>query len=75
MRAVAMHKPGNVTVEKMPIPSILEHTDAIIKLAVTCICGSDLWPYRGEINPGAVFSEERALYLLYAFFTHSFSQR
>lgn len=55
MRAVVMHEPGNVTVEEMPMPSILEHTDAIIKLAATCICGSDLWPYRGEINPGAVF--------------------
>ena len=55
MRAVVMHEPGNVTVEDMPMPSILEPTDAIIKLAATCICGSDLWPYRGEINPGAVF--------------------
>jgi len=42
-----MHEPGNVTVEDMPMPSILEPTDAIIKLAATCICGSDLWPYRG----------------------------
>ena len=47
MRAVVMHEPGNVTVEDMPMPSILEPTDAIIKLAATCICGSDLWPYRG----------------------------
>ena len=47
MRAVVMHEPGNVTVEEMPMPSILEPTDAIIKLAATCICGSDLWPYRG----------------------------
>ena len=47
MRAVVMHEPGNVTVEEMPMPSILEPTDATIKLAATCICGSDLWPYRG----------------------------
>ena len=47
MRAVVMHEPGNVTVEDMPMPTILEPTDAIIKLAATCICGSDLWPYRG----------------------------
>lgn len=47
MRAVVMHEPGNVTVEEMPMPTILEPTDAIIKLAATCICGSDLWPYRG----------------------------
>ncbi len=47
MRAVVMHEPGNVTVEETPMPTILEPTDAIIKLAATCICGSDLWPYRG----------------------------
>ena len=47
MRAVVMHEPGNVTVEEMPMPTILEPTDAIIRLAATCICGSDLWPYRG----------------------------
>ena len=47
MRAVVMHAPGNVTVEDMPMPTILEPTDAIIKLAATCICGSDLLPYRG----------------------------
>ena len=47
MRAVIMHEPSNVTVEEMPMPTILEPTDAIIKLAATCICGSDLWPYRG----------------------------
>ena len=51
MRAVVMHEPGNVTVEDMPMPSILEPTDAIIKLAATCICGSDLWPYRGAHGP------------------------
>ena len=48
MRAAVMHEPGNVTVEDMPMPTILEPTDAIIKLAATCICGSDLWPYRGS---------------------------
>ena len=55
MRAVVMHEPGNVTVEETPMPTILEPTDAIIKLAATCICGSDLWPYRGidaEFPPG-----------------------
>ena len=48
MRAVVMHEPGNVTVEEMLMPIILEPTDAIIKLAATCICGSDLWSYRGS---------------------------
>jgi threonine dehydrogenase-like Zn-dependent dehydrogenase len=42
-----MYAPGDVRVEDRPVPSIVEPTDAIIKLAATCICGSDLWPYRG----------------------------
>ena len=47
MRAVVMYGPGDVRVEKTERPTIVEPTDAIIKLAATCICGSDLWPYRG----------------------------
>ncbi|AWB89354.1 zinc-dependent alcohol dehydrogenase family protein [Homoserinimonas hongtaonis] len=47
MRGVMMYAPGDVRVEDRPMPSILEPTDAIIKVAATCICGSDLWPYRG----------------------------
>ncbi|NLG45800.1 zinc-dependent alcohol dehydrogenase family protein [Gordonia sp. (in: high G+C Gram-positive bacteria)] len=47
MRAVIMHSPGNVSVEDRPDPRIEQPTDAIIRLAATCICGSDLWPYRG----------------------------
>lgn len=42
-----MHTPGDVRVEDRADPEILEPTDAIIKLTATCICGSDLWPYRG----------------------------
>ncbi|MGB6126054.1 MAG: zinc-binding dehydrogenase [Gordonia sp. (in: high G+C Gram-positive bacteria)] len=47
MRAVIMNSPGNVSVVDRPDPIIEEPTDAIIELAATCICGSDLWPYRG----------------------------
>ncbi|GAA2867116.1 zinc-dependent alcohol dehydrogenase family protein [Microbacterium arabinogalactanolyticum] len=47
MRAVIMHGPGDVRVEELPLPSLVEPTDAIIRLDATCICGSDLWPYRG----------------------------
>ena len=47
MRGVAMYSAGDVRVEEREDPKILESTDAIIKLAATCICGSDLWPYRG----------------------------
>jgi len=47
MRAVVMHAPGDVRVENVENPTIVEPTDAIIRITDTCICGSDLWPYRG----------------------------
>jgi threonine dehydrogenase-like Zn-dependent dehydrogenase len=47
MRGVVMHAPGDVRVEEREDPRIIEPTDAIIRIAATCICGSDLWPYRG----------------------------
>lgn len=47
MRSVIMEEPGKVVVEDCPMPTLLEPTDAVIKLAASCICGSDLWPYRG----------------------------
>ncbi|TWE13059.1 threonine dehydrogenase-like Zn-dependent dehydrogenase [Rudaeicoccus suwonensis] len=42
-----MYAPGDVRVEDRPDPRIEQPTDAIIRLAATCVCGSDLWPYRG----------------------------
>ncbi len=42
-----MTAPGEVRVEDRPEPTILKPTDAIIRLSASCICGSDLWPYRG----------------------------
>lgn len=47
MLATVLHAPGDVRFEEVAEPKILKPTDAIIKLAATCICGSDLWPYRG----------------------------
>ncbi|MFZ3453336.1 zinc-dependent alcohol dehydrogenase family protein [Arthrobacter sp. 7Tela_A1] len=47
MRGVVMHAPGDVRTEDRSDPTIEEPTDAVIRLAATCICGSDLWPYRG----------------------------
>ena len=47
MLATILHGPRDVRVETVPDPSIVKPTDAIIRLAATCICGSDLWPYRG----------------------------
>jgi threonine dehydrogenase-like Zn-dependent dehydrogenase len=47
MRGAVLHAPGDVRVEQRPDPTITEPTDAVIRLSATCICGSDLWPYRG----------------------------
>src|SRR4051812_49235152 len=47
MRGAVLNAPGDVRVEQRDDPEIVEPTDAIIRLSATCICGSDLWPYRG----------------------------
>lgn len=47
MYGTVMYAPGDVRYEQIAEPKILKPTDAIIKLAATCVCGSDLWPYRG----------------------------
>ncbi|MEZ7125296.1 zinc-dependent alcohol dehydrogenase family protein [Nonomuraea sp. AD125B] len=47
MRGAVLYAPGDVRVEDRPDPRIIEPTDAIIRLSATCVCGSDLWPYRG----------------------------
>jgi threonine dehydrogenase-like Zn-dependent dehydrogenase len=47
MRGAVLHAPGDIRVEQRPDPRIEKRSDAIIGLAATCVCGSDLWPYRG----------------------------
>ena len=47
MRGVIMRTAGDVQVVDREDPTIEEPTDAVIRLAATCICGSDLWTYRG----------------------------
>ncbi|WP_444963811.1 zinc-dependent alcohol dehydrogenase family protein [Nocardiopsis sp. M1B1] len=47
MRGVVMYQPGDVRVEEREDPRIIEPTDAVIRISATCVCGSDLWPYRG----------------------------
>jgi threonine dehydrogenase-like Zn-dependent dehydrogenase len=47
MRGAVIHAPGDIRFETLDDPKILHPTDAIIRTAVTCVCGSDLWPYRG----------------------------
>ena len=46
MRATVMYKAGDVRIERVPDPKILEPTDAILRITRACICGSDLWPYK-----------------------------
>src|SRR5260221_7165922 len=50
MKGAVLYAPGDVRFEERDDPTIVKPTDAIIRMSATCICGSDLWPYRG-INP------------------------
>ncbi|MEU7360320.1 MULTISPECIES: zinc-dependent alcohol dehydrogenase family protein [Streptomyces] len=47
MHGAVIHAPGDVRFETLDDPEILEPTDAVIRTAVTCVCGTDLWPWRG----------------------------
>jgi threonine dehydrogenase-like Zn-dependent dehydrogenase len=48
MRATTIHGTRDIRVSNIPDPTIEEPTDAVVKIVAGCICGSDLWPYRGE---------------------------
>ena len=50
MRGTIIHGPKDIRIENVPEPKIIHPTDAIIRTVATCVCGSDLWDYRG-INP------------------------
>jgi threonine dehydrogenase-like Zn-dependent dehydrogenase len=50
MRATVLTAPFEIEVQEVPDPIISEPTDALVRVAATCVCGSDLWNYRG-INP------------------------
>jgi threonine dehydrogenase-like Zn-dependent dehydrogenase len=47
MRGAVLYGPRDVRFEERDEPKISEPADAIIRLTATCVCGSDLWPYRG----------------------------
>jgi threonine dehydrogenase-like Zn-dependent dehydrogenase len=47
MQGAVLYGPRDVRFEERPEPTISEPTDAIIRIAAACVCGSDLWPYRG----------------------------
>ena len=50
MRGTILHAAGDVRFENRPDPELRRPTDAIVRVTATCVCGSDLWPYRG-ISP------------------------
>ncbi|BBU63286.1 alcohol dehydrogenase [Methylosinus sp. C49] len=47
MRGTVLYGPRDIRCEAVDPPTLLQPTDAIIEIAATCVCGSDLWPYRG----------------------------
>jgi threonine dehydrogenase-like Zn-dependent dehydrogenase len=47
MHGALMYGPGDVRVEERDEPRIVEPTDALLRVSAACVCGSDLWPYRG----------------------------
>src|SRR5437764_10868634 len=47
MRGTMLYGPRDVRFEERPDPTMIEPTNAVIRIAAACVCGSDLWPYRG----------------------------
>jgi threonine dehydrogenase-like Zn-dependent dehydrogenase len=52
MQGTMLYGPRDIRFEDRPEPAIIKPTDAILRLSATCICGSDLWPYRGIAEVG-----------------------
>ena len=48
MKAAIFKGPGTIAVEERPKPALSEPTDAVVRVVLACVCGSDLWYYRGE---------------------------
>jgi threonine dehydrogenase-like Zn-dependent dehydrogenase len=53
VRATVLHAPSDIRLEQVPDPKVLRPTDALVRVVAACICGSDLWPYRGQPAPAA----------------------
>jgi threonine dehydrogenase-like Zn-dependent dehydrogenase len=47
MQGAVLYGPRDVRFEERAMPKIIKPTDAVLHLSATCVCGSDLWPYRG----------------------------
>src|SRR3954464_5371809 len=59
MRTAIFNGKGDISVEERPKPTISEPTDAIVRVVLACVCGSDLWFYRGisDLPHGSVGHE------------------
>src|SRR3954470_10038796 len=59
MRAALFHEPHRVEAGDRPDASIVDPTDAIVRVVLACVCGSDLWYYRGDspFEPGPIGHE------------------
>jgi threonine dehydrogenase-like Zn-dependent dehydrogenase len=59
MRAAIFHEPRRIEAGERPDPGLREPTDAIVRVVIACVCGSDLWYYRGdsEFSPGPIGHE------------------
>jgi len=59
MKTAIFNGKGNISVEERPKPTIAEPTDAVVRVVIACVCGSDLWFYRGisELPHGSVGHE------------------
>ena len=51
MRATVLHGPFDVRLEQAPDPKVAAPRDAVVRVVASCVCGSDLWPYRGDPAP------------------------
>jgi threonine dehydrogenase-like Zn-dependent dehydrogenase len=60
MRVTTLHGPRDIRLEELEPPTLQAPTDALVEVAAGCVCGSDLWPYRGEddITPGRRMGHE-----------------
>ncbi|GAB3076703.1 zinc-dependent alcohol dehydrogenase family protein [Phycicoccus sp. Root101] len=47
MKATILHAPGDIRLDEVPDPVLVAPTDALVRVTASCVCGSDLWPYRG----------------------------
>ncbi|MET8509795.1 zinc-dependent alcohol dehydrogenase family protein [Streptomyces sp. NPDC004787] len=60
MRATVIHGPSDIRIEEVPDPVVRQPTDAVVRVVNACICGSDLWAYRGVASrtPGQRIGHE-----------------